>query len=122
MARHQSSGGQQVRERIFGKRPAVGASMLDLLASQPEQQAAVKAVWSRALAGRRITEIGEFGDRERIAAPTMRCNTLRDRDGNRIGAYQFVYDVTRRVCAISSGYGMPKRRFVTHRRWNRSAS
>ena len=27
----------------------------------------------------------------------MRFNTLRDRDGNRIGAYQFVYDVTERL-------------------------
>ena len=85
-------------ERIFGKRPAVGASMLDLLASQPEHQAAVKAVWSRALAGEEFTEIGEFGDPERDRrAYEMRYNTLRDRDGNRIGAYQFVYDVTERL-------------------------
>jgi PAS domain S-box-containing protein len=85
-------------ERIFGKRPKVGASMLDLLASQPEQQAAVEAVWSRALAGEEFTEIGEFGDpgRDRRVYE-MRYNTLRDRDGNRIGAYQFVYDVTERL-------------------------
>ena len=85
-------------ERIFGKRPSVGASMLDLLASQPQHQAAVKAVWSRALAGEEFTEIGEFGDPERDRrAYEMRYNTLRDRDGNRIGAYQFVYDVTERL-------------------------
>ena len=72
--------------------------MLDLLASQPEHQAAVKAVWSRALAGEEFTEIGEFGDPERDRrAYEMRYNTLRDRDGNRIGAYQFVYDVTERL-------------------------
>ena len=41
-------------ERIFGPRPCVGASMLDLLASQPRHLAAVKAVWSRALAGRGV--------------------------------------------------------------------
>ena len=85
-------------ERIFGKRPTVGASMLDLLASQPEHQAAVKAVWSRALAGEEFTEIAEFGDPDRDRrAYEMRYNTLRDRDGNRIGAYQFVYDVTERL-------------------------
>ena len=85
-------------ERIFGKRPAVGASMLDLLASQPEHQAAVKAVWSRALAGEEFTEIGEFGDPELDRrAYEMRYSTLRDRDRNRIGAYQFVYDVTERL-------------------------
>jgi PAS domain S-box-containing protein len=85
-------------ERIFGKRPAVGTSMLELLASQPEHQAAVKAVWSRALAGEEFTEIGQFGDpgRDRRSYE-MRYNTLRDRDGKRIGAYQFVYDVTERV-------------------------
>jgi signal transduction histidine kinase len=85
-------------ERIFGKRPAVGASMLDLLASQPEHQAAVRAVWSRAFAGEEFTEIGEFGDPGRNRrAYEMRYNTLRDRDGHRIGAYQFVYDVTERL-------------------------
>ena len=85
-------------ERIFGKRPAVGRSMLDVLASQPEQQAAVKAVWSRALNGEEFTEIGEFGDPARDRRfYEMRYSTLRDRDGNRIGAYQFVYDVTERL-------------------------
>ena len=85
-------------ERIFGKRPVVGASMLELLASQPEQQAAVKAVWSRALAGEEFTEIGEYGDPKLDRrAYEMRYSTLRDRDHNRIGAYQFVYDVTERL-------------------------
>jgi PAS domain S-box-containing protein len=85
-------------ERIFGKRPAVGLSMLELLASKPEHQAAVKAVWARALAGEEFTELGEFGDPARDRrCYEMRYNTLRDRDGNRIGAYQFVYDVTERL-------------------------
>ena len=33
-------------ERIFGVRPSVGQSMLDILADQPEHQAAVKAAWT----------------------------------------------------------------------------
>jgi signal transduction histidine kinase/ActR/RegA family two-component response regulator len=85
-------------ERIFGVRPKVGDSMVDLLADQPEHQGAVKAVWSRALAGDEFTAIDEFGDPARDRrAYEMRFNTLRDRDGNRIGAYQFVYDVTERL-------------------------
>jgi signal transduction histidine kinase/CheY-like chemotaxis protein len=85
-------------ERIFGVRPYVGASMLDLLESQPEHRAAVKAVWSRALAGEVFTEVGEFGDPARDRRSyEMRYNTLRDRTGKRIGAYQFVYDVTERL-------------------------
>jgi signal transduction histidine kinase/CheY-like chemotaxis protein len=85
-------------ERIFGVRPKVGDSMVDLLADQPDHQGAVKAVWSRALAGDEFTAINEFGDPARDRrAYEMRFNTLRDRDGNRIGAYQFVYDVTERL-------------------------
>src|SRR5258705_13159401 len=85
-------------ERIFGVRPRVGDNMLELLAAQPEHQAAVKAVWSRALAGEEFTAIEEVGDPARDRRfYELRCNTLRDRDGNRIGAYQFVYDVTERL-------------------------
>jgi PAS domain S-box-containing protein len=85
-------------ERLFGVRPRVGASMLDLLADQPEHQAAVQAVWSRALAGEQFTEISEFGDvaKDRRAYE-MKFNVLRDREGRQIGAYQFVYDVTERL-------------------------
>lgn len=87
-------------ERIFGVRPRVGASMLDLLAGQPEHQAAVEAVWGRALGGEEFTAIEEFGDPARDRrAYEMRFNTLRDRSGARIGAYQFVYDVTERLRA-----------------------
>ena len=38
-------------ERIFGVLPKVGDSMLEVLADQPEHQAAVCAVWQRALDG-----------------------------------------------------------------------
>jgi PAS domain S-box-containing protein len=85
-------------ERIFGTRPKVGDSMMQLLASQPEQQAAVKAVWSRALGGEEFVGIAEFGDPTRDRRfYEMRYNTLRDDNGVRIGAYQFVYDVTERL-------------------------
>jgi signal transduction histidine kinase/CheY-like chemotaxis protein len=84
--------------RIFGIRPRVGDSMLDLLADQPEHQQSVKSVWARAIAGEEFTEIGEFGDPARGRRfYEMRFNALRDRDGRRIGAYQFVYDVTERL-------------------------
>jgi signal transduction histidine kinase/CheY-like chemotaxis protein len=85
-------------ERIYGVRPKTGDNMLDLLATQPDSQREVKAAWSRALSGEEFTAIEEFGDpsRERRSYE-LRFNTLRDRDGNRIGAYQFVYDVTERL-------------------------
>jgi PAS domain S-box-containing protein len=85
-------------ERIFGPRPKVGDDMLALLAAQPEQQAAVREVWARALGGEEFVEIGEFGDPARDRRfYEMRYNTLRNGKGERIGAYQFVYDVTERV-------------------------
>ncbi|CAN7677062.1 ATP-binding protein [Rhizobium sp. LjRoot98] len=85
-------------ERIFGKRPRVGVSMLELLADTPEHQAAVKAVWARALAGEQFTETGEFGDHNQARRfYEMKFNSLRDHAGNLIGAYQFVYDVTERI-------------------------
>lgn len=85
-------------ERIFGVRPRVGDSMLELLADQPEHQAAVAAVWGRALAGEEFVEVAEFGDPARDRRfYEMRYNALRDRNGTRIGSYQFVYDVTERV-------------------------
>ena len=85
-------------ERIFGRRPQVGAIMLDLLAHHPEQQAAVRAVWGRALAGEEFTGIEEFGDPARDQRfYEMRYNALRDAEGKQIGAYQFVYDVTDRL-------------------------
>jgi PAS domain S-box-containing protein len=85
-------------ERIFGIRPAVGQSMLDLLADKPEQREAVRAIWARALSGEEFVEVGTFGDpgRDRRSYE-MRFSSLRDADGALIGAYQFVYDVTARL-------------------------
>jgi PAS domain S-box-containing protein len=85
-------------ERVFGLRPKVGDNMIDLLAGQPEHQAAVKSLWSRALAGEEFTETAEFGDPARDRRSyEMKFNTLRDAEGRRIGAYQFVYDITERL-------------------------
>lgn len=85
-------------ERIFGVRPRVGQSMLDLIAHMPEHSSAVQSVWGRALAGEEFTEVGEFGDPGRNRRfYEMKFNSLRNERGERIGAYQFVYDVTERV-------------------------
>ena len=85
-------------ESIFGIRPAVGDCMLDLLTNLPDERDAVRKVWGRALAGEEFTEVGVFGDPGRDRRHyEMKYNTLRDDQGGRIGAYQFVYDVTARV-------------------------
>jgi PAS domain S-box-containing protein len=85
-------------ERIYGIRPAAGRSMLDLLAHLPEQREAVRAVWSRALAGEEFTEVAKFGDPDRDARfYEMKYRVLRTSDGDLRCAYQFVYDVTERM-------------------------
>lgn len=85
-------------ERIFGVRPMVGDSMLDLLSHLPAEREAVRKVWARALGGEEFTEIGEFGDPGRDRRHyEMKYNSLRDAEGRLIGAYQFVYDVTSRI-------------------------
>ena len=87
-------------ERIYGVFPKVGDNVLELLAGQPEHQAAVRSGWAPALAGKEFTFTEAFGDPQR-ARPhyEIKFNTLRDENGKRIGAYQFSYDVTDRLRA-----------------------
>jgi PAS domain S-box-containing protein len=90
--------GADAFERVYGVRPRVGESMLAVLADRPEHQAAVRAAWSRALAGEEFTATSEFGDPNfDRRSYEIKFNTLRDAGGERIGAYQFVHDVTDRV-------------------------
>jgi PAS domain S-box-containing protein len=87
-------------ERVYGTRPKAGDHLLDLLADQPEHQEEVRAGWTRPLSGQEITVIEEFGDpgRDRpYYAITFR--NLLNGQGERIGAYQFVTDVTERLKA-----------------------
>ncbi len=84
-------------KRIYGLRPKAGDNMLDLLRDLPEEQAAARQAWGRALAGEAYTEVRDFGDEaheRRYYEMTFR--PLYD-DGRLIGAYQFVFDVTQRV-------------------------
>jgi PAS domain S-box-containing protein len=85
-------------QRIFGKRPEIGGSLLELLADRPDQQAAAKAVWSRALAGEAFTQVSEFGDRALDSRfYEMRFEVLRGPDGSQAGAFLMGRDVTERV-------------------------
>ncbi len=85
-------------EQVFGVTPRVGERMLDLLSDQPENQAQVRSVWSRALAGEEFVEVEAFGDPNGYRRfYEMRFGVLRDDMGLQAGAYQFVYDVTERL-------------------------
>ena len=89
---------REALRRVYGIEPRIGSSLFDALAHVPEQQAAVKAFWQRALEGEEFVQTAEFGDpaHERRTYE-IRFNTLRGRDGAPIGAYQFVTDVTERL-------------------------
>ncbi|HST91673.1 MAG TPA: PAS domain-containing protein, partial [Brevundimonas sp.] len=85
-------------EDIYGVRPAVGLSILELLADRPDHLEAVRAGWARALGGESFTETGEFGDpafARRVYE--TKFDVLRGPDGDPVGAYQFGYDVTDRI-------------------------
>jgi PAS domain S-box-containing protein len=85
-------------ERVSGVRPQVGDNMLDLLAGQPEQQAAARAAWARALAGEEYTVIESYGDPSRARSDyEVSFRTLRDEAGELMGAFHFVADVTQRL-------------------------
>ncbi|MGA2045773.1 MAG: PAS domain-containing protein [Roseiarcus sp.] len=85
-------------ERVYGVRPKIGDDMLALIADQPEQRAAAQAAWARALAGEEITLVEPHGDPARArSCYEINFRTLTGEAGERIGAFQFVYDVTEKL-------------------------
>ncbi|UHC20410.1 PAS domain-containing protein (plasmid) [Methylobacterium currus] len=82
-------------EAVYGVRPHIGDGILDLLSHMPDVLTQVRSVWSRALAGEEFTLIEAFGDeRRRRRHYEIKFTTLRDAQGDRIGAFQYVQDVT----------------------------
>lgn len=85
-------------ERIYGVRPKAGDNMLALLADQPDHQAQVREGWRRGLAGEEVSIVEDYGDPARVRPYyDISFRALRDDAGERIGAYQFVKDITERV-------------------------
>ncbi|PSJ36339.1 hybrid sensor histidine kinase/response regulator [Sphingomonas deserti] len=85
-------------ERIYGVRPRAGDNLLGLLADQPEHQAQVRAGWDRGLAGEEVSFVEDFGDPGRTRPYyEVKFRPLKNEVGERIGAYQFVADVTQRL-------------------------
>jgi C4-dicarboxylate-specific signal transduction histidine kinase/DNA-binding response OmpR family regulator len=85
-------------ETIHGIRPKVGDCKLDLIKDKPEALKYMRTVWQRALDGESFTEIAEMADPSRgNRFYEMKFSPLYGPDGDRIGAYQFAYDVTDRL-------------------------
>ena len=87
-----------VRElnRTLGISPKPGDNLFELLADYPGPLKRARARWSRALAGEEFEEVAEFRLGEVVRHYELRFSPLRGEDGELIGAYQFVYDVTAR--------------------------
>jgi PAS domain S-box-containing protein len=84
--------------RVFGKRPAAGMNLLDLLAEHPAEQASTKALWDRAFAGEGFTAVQDFGaSAEDRRFYEYKFNALRDAAGRQFAAFQFAYDVTEQL-------------------------
>ena len=85
-------------EKAYGVRPKAGDNMLDLLDDQPEHREEVRLGWGRGLSGEEVTFIQEFGnpDHSRVAFE-IKFRALRNEAGERIGAYQFVTDISERM-------------------------
>jgi signal transduction histidine kinase/CheY-like chemotaxis protein len=88
----------QMESRI-GVRPQVGQSLLELLKVQREQLALSGSRWSRALAGEEFTLIEPTAPSvaDEVRHYEITYTSLRDREGNLIGAFQYAQDVTERV-------------------------
>jgi PAS domain S-box-containing protein len=85
-------------ERIYGPRPKVGDRMIDLLADRPDQREESRAAWARAIAGEEYTVVETRGDPARARCDyEIKFRTLRNDAGERIGAFQFVTDITQRL-------------------------
>ncbi len=85
-------------QRIFGVRPRVGDSLLDLLADAPGQRVNAEALWRRALTGERFSLVADFGDPALASRYyEMSFEPLRDETGALIGAFMTGRNVTERM-------------------------
>jgi PAS domain S-box-containing protein len=85
-------------EQLGGRRPRVGDRIPDLYADRPELAAPVEANWSRAVLGEVFILVEEHGDATHYRRTyERRFEPLYDREGRRVGAYQYATDVTKRL-------------------------
>lgn len=90
--------GEQDYERVFGVRPSVGRSLLDLLAHLPQQRDAARAVWDRALAGEAFDLRASWGEDEaNRRVYDMHFQPVQGATGQITAAYLIGRDVTELV-------------------------
>jgi PAS domain S-box-containing protein len=98
-ARWVAINGAATREfkRLFGVTPKVGSRLFDVLDAHSRDRETLQRIWSRALGGDDFSEVVALGPEDAPRHYEMHMSMLYDAGGNRIGAYQFAYDVTDRL-------------------------
>lgn len=88
---------------LFGTRPRLGISILDLLAHVPDEQRKIGALWKRALQGEEFSLIGEFGSSsENKTCYECNFNSIYDEKGLLIGASAICRNIEHRIEAEKS--------------------
>ena len=85
-------------ERVSGKRPSVGDSLIDLLQDMPEQRDHAIGLWRRALAGESFSVVAEYDDvAGNKRSYDIKFEVLRDADGAQTGAFSTSTEITVRL-------------------------
>ncbi|KNX78162.1 chemotaxis protein CheY [Pseudomonas sp. 250J] len=84
-------------EYLFGRKIKAGDNLHECLDGFPEERERSVAYWRRALSGESYTEVIEYGRGSDKRHFELRFTPLRDSAGGIVGAYLFVYDITRQV-------------------------
>jgi PAS domain S-box-containing protein len=82
-------------QRLWGREPEIGMSMIDAMAAWPEEQRKAREQWARALSGESFSVTMAFGPSEReTQIYDVRFNPVLDADGRQIGAAHILRNVT----------------------------
>ena len=88
---------QREIEALYGRRPEIGHSLLDLMRDLPDAAARMSDLWNRALAGETFTLVEDIGNPAlRRRRYELAFGTLVDPGGRRIGAFRIARDVGER--------------------------
>jgi len=82
---------------LFGRTLKAGDHLAECLDGFPDEYQRSLAFWHRALAGESFIEVIEYGRGNQLRIFELRFNPLRNADGGVVGAYLFVYDISRQA-------------------------
>jgi diguanylate cyclase (GGDEF)-like protein len=92
---------QEEFKRLFGKKIELGMNINDALEHLPKEREKIVEVWEKTLdGGKEFTIISEFGNETLSPASyEITCSSIRDDQGNLIGAAHIVRNIEKRLAA-----------------------